>query len=341
MRNLSRLQNNLLTLGAVLGTLCLLGALTGILFGAKPLIFRSGSMSPSIATGALGVSLPVEAQAIRTGDIISVENAAGVRITHRVVASATSNGTATVTLKGDSNAVADLEPYVLRKADRVIFSVPLLGYGVAWLSSSAAVFVGGLVTAYLLYLAFGSRPGKRREVRLHNEQPRKNKNDPDAKAGRRSKRIAATTLVSIVLLPVGALNAATPGQAAFLDAAVATANFTATTLQAPILTCANSGLNNVTLTLTHPGDFSTLYELRTLVPAKLWGAASWQPGTPVTATIDADDAAFTFSGTTDVVFLASAKFGAWVSAPASKSVRYSPPTGVLFIDLVPARLRCL
>lgn len=336
MRNLSRLQNNLLTLGAILGTLCLSAALTGILLGAKPLVFRSGSMAPAINTGALAVSLPVEAEEIRTGDIVSVENAAGVRITHRVVTSEVANGTATLTLRGDANAVVDPEPYVLQRADRVVFSVPLLGYGVAWLSSSAAVFVGGLFTAYLLYVAFGSRQRKRREQPPHDEQAG-NQHSPGPKVGRRSGQKAVSVLATVVLIPVGALHTSTPSQAAFMDTASATGSFTATSLQPPTLTCANSGSNNVTLTLTHPGGPATLHELESAVPAKTWNTGTWSAGSSVNYTVIATDQAFTFSQTTNVTFSGFSKIGLWVSPAATRVVTYTPK---VVIGLIPPKLRC-
>jgi signal peptidase I len=352
MRRLSRVQNNLLTLGAVLGALCLLAAIVAVLVGAKPLVFRSGSMAPAIPTGALGLSIPVEAKALRAGDIISVETAAGVRITHRVVQADVSGDTATVTLKGDANSIPDAETYVLRKTERVVAHAPLLGYAVAWLSSSAAVFAGGLFTAYLLYLAFGA-PGRRRS-QPEAAQPEATDGerllDEDRPAGghraqrraRRARRLTAMSLASLGVLTGGALHTAAPSQAAFADSAPGTAQFTATTVAKPILECGNSGSYNVTFTLTHPGDFATLYELRTLAPAdKLWAGTVWQPGTPVSVTIDADDSAFTFTQATDIEFRASSKIGAWASAPALKNVRYTPATGIPFVDLIPASLRCV
>lgn len=339
MRNLSRLQNRLLTLGAVLGTICLLAALTGILLGAKPLVFRSGSMSPSIATGALGVSLPVEAQEIRTGDIISVENAAGVRITHRVVTSEmAANGTAALTLKGDANAVIDPQPYVLRSADRVVFSVPLLGYGVAWLSSSAAVFVAGLFTAYLLYVAFGSRQGKRGDQPPNDAEPG-DQNSPDPKTGHRKRR-AVSVLATVVLIPAGALHGSAPSQAAFMDTASATGSFTARSLQAPALTCTNSG-NDVILTLTQPGDFGTNYELKSTMPMKTWRTGTWTPGAIVSVTIDADDSMITSPQAKDVTFTAGNKFSTWNSALSSKVVRYTPSHSVAGVGVLPPSLACV
>lgn len=339
MRRLSRLQNNLLTLGAVLGTLCLLAAVVAMVIGAKPLVFRSGSMAPAIPTGALGISIPVEASTLRAGDVISVETAAGVRITHRIVHADVSRDTATVTLKGDANSIPDAEAYVLLKTERVVAHAPLLGYAVAWLSSSAAVFAGGLFTAYLLYLAFGApaRRGSKPEQRQPGTPSKAEL--PSSRRGRRSTRLTAMSLVSLSVLTGGALHTAAPSQAAFTDSALATGQFTAATLTSPTLTCQNTG-DDVTFTLTHPGDFSNAYELRTLVPAKVWDSRSW-PGSPVNVEIDAGLSAFNFNQETDLEFRASSKFGSWASAPALRKVRYTPATSVLFIGITPAKLRCL
>jgi signal peptidase I len=346
MRNLPRLHNRLLTVGAILGALCLLVALVGIVLGAKPLVFRSGSMSPTIPTGSLGISLPVGAAEIGTGDVISVENTTGVRITHRVVSTKTSGGTAIVTLRGDANEFADSEPYVLSKADRLVLAVPVLGYVVAWLSSPAAMFVGGLFTAFLLYLAFGSARSRRPEGSRRPEDGSEDSGRPSAsesrptpgKGGRRSKRMAATTVTSLALAAAGGLHTSVPVHAAFLDTATASASISAATLQPPVLACVNSGISDVILTLTHPGDFGTGYELKSSPPNRTWTppSASWAAGAIVPITIDADDPLITHSMVRNVTFTAGSKISQWSSAVNSRVVLYSPAVGP-----VPASLRCI
>ena len=344
MRRLSRVQNNLLTLGAVLGALCLLAAILAVLIGAKPLVFRSGSMAPTIPTGALGIGVPVEAADIRAGDIISVETATGVRITHRVVSAEISGDSAAVTLKGDANSIPDAAPYVLQKADRVVAHTPLLGYAVAWLSSSAAVFAGGLFTAYLLYLAFGApaRRGSPPEPPGSETRPRAGRRS--SRRGRRATRLTAMTLVSLsILTGGGALHTAAPSQASFADSALATTPLlTATQLPSPTLECIPDG-DNISLRLTRSGSLATDYALVTLVPDKSWSSGPW-PGATVTIAIDADHSAFNnLNQGTDVGFRASSSLGSWASAPALKNVRYTPPLlAIPFVSaLVPASLRCI
>lgn len=150
-----------LTIGAIAGLICVLAAAASLLFGIKPLVFRSGSMSPEITTGSLAFARTVPATDLAVGDVVSVVNGQGTRITHRVYDLEQQAGNVVaVKLKGDANANPDIEPYVVTEADRIFFSVGGLGYAVAWLSSPFAIFLGGILVAGLLITAF--RPPSRR-----------------------------------------------------------------------------------------------------------------------------------------------------------------------------------
>ena len=151
-----------LNVGAVLGLTCIVVAIASMLLGITPLVFRSGSMSPDIPTGSLAIAHSVDAQDLKVGDVVSVYNDAGTRISHRIVGiNPGVDGGVSLTLKGDANRVVDPEPYNVTAADHIIASVPLLGYVAAWLSSKTAIFLGGIVAGALLMLAFGPirRPG--------------------------------------------------------------------------------------------------------------------------------------------------------------------------------------
>lgn len=161
-----------LNVGAVLGLLCIVAAAVSMFLGITPLIFRSGSMAPTIHTGALGLARSVPADQLQVGDIVSVDDPTGVRITHRIVGvdpaadggavdgSATSvtsvtNGSASIRLRGDANNAEDPAPYVVSEADRVFFHVDYLGYAVAWLTNPVAIFLGGMLAGGLMVVAFG------------------------------------------------------------------------------------------------------------------------------------------------------------------------------------------
>lgn len=149
----STLNSWLLNTGAVLGSLCLVLTALSLIFGLKPLIFSSGSMGPAIPTGSLALAVPVAAAEVSPGEVVSVVASDGTRITHRVVSADPSAG---LVIKGDANAIADFLPYTGASVDRVLFSVPGLGFVVSWLASPWIFLLGGLLCAYPIYVAFFS-----------------------------------------------------------------------------------------------------------------------------------------------------------------------------------------
>ncbi|KAA0925379.1 signal peptidase I [Rhodococcus sp. ANT_H53B] len=228
-----------LTIGALAGLVCVAAALGALLFGFTPLVFRSGSMAPEIETGALALSRTVPAEDIRVGDIVNVTNAAGDRITHRVVAVNEVAGTAALTLKGDANAEPDLETYIVTEAGRVLVSAPKLGYVVTWLSGPVAVFAGGVLVGVLLMVAWRPRDRKRTEsTGADGEAASK------MSGGRHSR---STLTVAIAVATVGAVGVASANApttvAAWTDSVSATSG-TFTTALPPVpvptgVTCVN------------------------------------------------------------------------------------------------------
>lgn len=142
--------------GATLGAACLLFLVAG-LFGITPLVFSSGSMSPTYDVGALGIARHVDAADLRVGDVVSVLNAGGVRVTHRVVDVQPQADRAVLTLQGDANSVADAQPYTVSSADRVSFGVPLAGYALNLAASPLGLAVVGLIVCVSVWLGFGQR----------------------------------------------------------------------------------------------------------------------------------------------------------------------------------------
>jgi signal peptidase I len=126
----------------------------------RPLVFLSGSMSPTIDAGSLAFAQKTPASELKRGDIVSVITDKGSRVTHRIVAIDRTGAAPAVRLKGDANPVEDRKPYIIQSADRVMFSVPYVGYGLAFISSSWGLFLLGVAVTGLLGYAF--RPGLRR-----------------------------------------------------------------------------------------------------------------------------------------------------------------------------------
>lgn len=149
------LREAILWIGAGLGTLCLAWTAAMLAFGLTPLVFTSGSMSPAIEAGDLAFATTVPADELAEGDVVSVIDDRGVRITHRVTGiDPQDDGGAVLQLKGDANASPDEQAYNVDEVERVSFSVPKAGYVVNAVNSPFGMFVIGLLVAGILVIAF-------------------------------------------------------------------------------------------------------------------------------------------------------------------------------------------
>lgn len=204
---MSRSRSLLLTVAAVLGTVCLALAAAGVFLDVRTLVFRSGSMGPDIPAGALGFARSVPAEELRDGDIVSVLAADGTRVTHRIVGVAAvpeQDDARALTLRGDANATPDAETYTVTAADRVFWSVPVLGYPVSWLGSPLGLILLGAGATGVLITGF-ARP-RSGEGSVHG--------------GNSEGRHRAAALVAVPLaLAVGLAHSATGTAAAFSDGA--------------------------------------------------------------------------------------------------------------------------
>jgi signal peptidase I len=133
--------------GALLGLVAIVLGAICLVTGARPMIFRSGSMAPSITTGSLAFTRDAAAADLRVGDVVTVP-VDGTRVTHRIIAVAHHGGVALLELKGDANRAADRTIYPVRDVQRTWFSMPYAGRIVAGLGTP----LGGLaLAAYLLF----------------------------------------------------------------------------------------------------------------------------------------------------------------------------------------------
>ncbi|MBC7630674.1 signal peptidase I [Aeromicrobium sp.] len=222
-----------LTVGAILGVLCLVSGGAAVAFDIKPIVFESGSMSPAIDTGALAISRTVPASDLQVGDVVTVRTGKGVRVTHRIQDISLANGKATLVLKGDANGVADQQAYVVASAPRVLFDMPRAGYVVSFVSGPIGIFAGGLLVGVVLLTIF--RPGKPRS--------------PSTGEGRR-KALSVASVIIIGTCVTGVFSGAQT-QAYYTDSATATSGTFSRAAAVTITSCATSG-NNLTITWTAP-----------------------------------------------------------------------------------------
>lgn len=251
----------LLSVTAVVGVCCLLMTIAGALFGVRPLIFRSGSMSPTITTGSLAIARPVDADRLKIGDIVSVP-VGNTRVAHRITKITRSSGAATLQLKGDANPVPDARSYQVARADKIVISVPELGRAIAWLSRAPGIFVLAGYAALMFALVLRGRPSSGSGDHDQQRRPR-----PRRRARRvarvRPKLLRPRTVAGTTLLGVLPILQAAPSWAAWSDTAqVSGSSLSTATLAKPTLGCSVLGVTNVNLSWNAVGS-ATSYDVYT------------------------------------------------------------------------------
>lgn len=161
----------LLTVAALFGTVCLAVIIGVITLDLGVIVFRTGSMSPTIPTGAAALVRQIPADQVEVGDVVTVPSPLGpLPVTHRVVAAEQlTDGTTRLRLRGDANDSEDPFPYDVTEVRRVVVSAPGVGYalvrlGDPWVMGSVTVGVAALV-GWALWPRQRERPARQRQHR--------------------------------------------------------------------------------------------------------------------------------------------------------------------------------
>ena len=164
--------NILLNVAAVGGLICILAVIASFAFDITLIMFKTGSMSPTIPTGSLAVVREIPAAEIRVGDVVTVDRPGLPPITHRVTSVAPAGGDQrTITMRGDANPVDDAEPYTLDHARIVLASFPGLAYVVVALAHPVVLGLTTLGATVLVAWAFWPRSPQRRSARRGKASP--------------------------------------------------------------------------------------------------------------------------------------------------------------------------
>lgn len=152
----------LLNLAAAGGAVCLIAVVLALAFNITLILFKTGSMSPTIPAGSLAVVREIPAADIKIGDVVTVDRPGKLPITHRIQSVGPAEGAArTITMKGDANADADPAPYVVERVRIVLWSVPGLAYPLAAAANPAVLGATSVCVAALVSWVLWPRNGSR------------------------------------------------------------------------------------------------------------------------------------------------------------------------------------
>lgn len=153
------------SIAAASGVACMVLVVLALTAGITLIMFRTGSMSPSIPAGAVAVVQRVPASSIEIGDVVTVDRSGDLPVTHRVtsVEAGAEEGQRIITMRGDANADDDPFPYEVTSVRIVLFSVPRVATVIAGLGDPRVL--GALTLAATVLVVWAFWPRTPREAR--------------------------------------------------------------------------------------------------------------------------------------------------------------------------------
>ena len=159
----SRVGNVALTLAAAGGVVCIVLVILSAAFSITLVMFKTGSMSPTIPAGSVAIVREIPASEVKVGDIATISRVGALPVTHRVTSVSAADGeNRSITMKGDANEAEDPVPYVTSSVRLVIFSVPALAHVLVWFSNPYVLGAITLSAAGLVTWAFWAKDGSKK-----------------------------------------------------------------------------------------------------------------------------------------------------------------------------------
>jgi len=204
------LRELLLTVAAIGGLICIVLTILAFTGGFSLIMFKTGSMSPTIPAGSVALVQRIPAPDIEVGDVVTVGRENMLPITHRVtsVAPGPISAERVITMKGDANKSEDPEPYTITEGRIVRGSVPNLAYVIVWFGNPWVLGSITIGAALLVMWAFWPRT---------SPHARPAEPAPDYTT-RRERRLSQTLIVATITAAAGTsvLLPAPPAEAASL-----------------------------------------------------------------------------------------------------------------------------
>lgn len=155
----------LLNILAVLGVVCIVLVILSFVFNISIMMFKTGSMTPTITAGSIAFVHEIPAQEMKVGDIVTADRGEKVLpVTHRVTSildADAQSGEVTFEMKGDANEAKDPEPYSAETVRKVLFSIPGIAPIIQQLRNPFAL--GGITIAASLLVVWAFWPRREDE----------------------------------------------------------------------------------------------------------------------------------------------------------------------------------
>lgn len=150
----------LLWAAAAAGLMAIALVAAAYLFNISLIMFRTGSMEPTIPAGAVSVVQEVQASSVQVGDVLTVDRPGQLPVTHRVtsVELGASPEERVITMQGDANETEDPSPYIVTEAREVLWSVPGLANAVNQMGSPYVL--GGVTLGASVLVGWAFWPNK-------------------------------------------------------------------------------------------------------------------------------------------------------------------------------------
>lgn len=216
-RHLSRLarlaREVLLTCAALGGVVCIVFAIAAFSGGYSLMLFKTGSMSPTIPAGSVALVQRIPAEDVRVGDIVTIDRTDMLPITHRItgIGDGSTPTERVITMRGDANPSDDPLPYTVDSVRIVRGSIPHLAPVIV--QAGNPWVLGGLTVGAALLVSWAFWP--RRPI------PKKDATTEDIRSveaaavdGARQPRLHAVVMLIVAGTTLTAIAMAAPAPAA-------------------------------------------------------------------------------------------------------------------------------
>lgn len=199
----------LLWVAAALGLIAIVLVFCAYLFNISIILFRTGSMEPTIPAGSAALVQEVEASEVEVGDVLTVERPGEMPVTHRVtsIESGEAAGERVITMQGDANDSPDLAPYTITEGRVLLTSVPGLANPINQLGNPYVMGGITLAASVLVGWAFWPKSGG-------GPPPTKPRRESDQRSSKVHKPRHAGAVVGVVAVATAAIVVPGPAPAA-------------------------------------------------------------------------------------------------------------------------------